>query len=152
MLHDQTIAGPTATTQALLREVRRTVVGMAAPEVHNDTDKRQYSLIEDGEVIGFAAYEVDGDEIRFVHTEVDPAHRGGGHASILVEHALDTRQYLPEEPVEVHLRQHLVGRLAAAVVPLVHRPPRALARDLPTYARAARHRNPCDSARRPQRS
>jgi predicted GNAT family acetyltransferase len=89
VLHDQTIAWPTATTQALLREVRRTVVGMAAPEVHNDTDKRQYSLIEDGEVIGFAAYEVDGDEIRFVHTEVDPAHRGGGHASILVEHALD---------------------------------------------------------------
>jgi len=62
---------------------------MATPEVRNDTDKQQYSLVEDGEVIGFAAYEVEGDEIRFVHTEVDPAHRGGGHASILVEHALD---------------------------------------------------------------
>jgi len=62
---------------------------MAAPEVRNDTDQQQYSLVEDGEVIGLAAYEVDGDEIRFVHTEVDPAHRGGGHASILVQHALD---------------------------------------------------------------
>lgn len=62
---------------------------MASPEVRNDTDKQQYSLVEDGEVIGFAAYEVDGDEIRFVHTEVDPEHRGGGHASMLVEHALD---------------------------------------------------------------
>ncbi|MBF4614224.1 GNAT family N-acetyltransferase [Curtobacterium sp. VKM Ac-1376] len=62
---------------------------MAAPEVRNDTDKQQYSLVEDGEVIGFAAYEIDGDEIRFVHTEVEPAHRGGGHASILVQHALD---------------------------------------------------------------
>ena len=62
---------------------------MAAPEVRNDTDKQQYSLVEDGEVIGFAAYEVYGDEIRFTHTEVDPAHRGGGHASILVQHALD---------------------------------------------------------------
>ncbi|WP_263091622.1 GNAT family N-acetyltransferase [Curtobacterium sp. RIT-PI-V] len=62
---------------------------MAAPEVRNDTDEQQYSLVEDGEVIGLAAYEVDGDEIRFVHTEVDPSHRGGGHASILVQHALD---------------------------------------------------------------
>lgn len=62
---------------------------MASPEVRNDTDAQQYSLVEDGEVIGFAAYEVDGDEIRFTHTEVDPAHRGGGHASILVQHALD---------------------------------------------------------------
>ncbi|WIB00814.1 MULTISPECIES: GNAT family N-acetyltransferase [unclassified Curtobacterium] len=62
---------------------------MAAPEVRNDTDAQQYSLVEDGEVIGFAAYEIDGDEIRFTHTEVDPAHRGGGHASILVQHALD---------------------------------------------------------------
>ncbi|WIE59866.1 GNAT family N-acetyltransferase [Curtobacterium sp. MCLR17_031] len=69
---------------------RRTVECMAAaPEVRNDTDKQQYSLIEDGEVIGLAAYEIDGDEIRFVHTEVDPEHRGGGHASVLVQHALD---------------------------------------------------------------
>ncbi len=72
------------------RRPRRTVECMAAaPEVRNDTDKQQYSLIEDGEVIGLAAYEIDGDEIRFVHTEVDPEHRGGGHASILVQHALD---------------------------------------------------------------
>ncbi|MDB6427036.1 GNAT family N-acetyltransferase [Curtobacterium sp. 20TX0008] len=62
---------------------------MASPEVRNDTDAQQYSLVEDGEVIGFAAYEVAGDEIRFTHTEVDPARRGGGHASILVQHALD---------------------------------------------------------------
>ncbi|MDN3479128.1 MULTISPECIES: GNAT family N-acetyltransferase [unclassified Curtobacterium] len=58
-------------------------------EVRNDTDQNQYSLVEDGTVIGLAAYEVDGDAIHFVHTEVDPEHRGGGHASILVEHALD---------------------------------------------------------------
>ncbi|PZE86361.1 GNAT family N-acetyltransferase [Curtobacterium sp. MCBD17_032] len=62
---------------------------MASPQVRNDTDAQQYSLVEDGEVIGFAAYEVDGDEIRFTHTEVDATHRGGGHASILVQHALD---------------------------------------------------------------
>ncbi|WP_066522519.1 GNAT family N-acetyltransferase [Curtobacterium ammoniigenes] len=57
--------------------------------VHNDEDRHQYSLVEDGEVIGFAAYELDDDVIRFVHTEVDPQYRGGGHASMLVEQALD---------------------------------------------------------------
>ncbi|MFZ7086801.1 GNAT family N-acetyltransferase [Curtobacterium sp. RRHDQ10] len=58
-------------------------------DVSNDTDQRQYSLVEDGTVIGFAAYELDDAEIRFVHTEVDPEHRGGGHASMLVQAALD---------------------------------------------------------------
>jgi hypothetical protein len=58
-------------------------------EVRNDTDQNQYSLVEDGAVIGLAAYEIDGHDIRFVHTEVDPEHRGGGHASMLVQHALD---------------------------------------------------------------
>ena len=62
---------------------------MATPEVRNDTDQQQYSLVEDGQVIGLAAYEIDGDQIRFTHTEVDPAHRGGGHASMLVRSALD---------------------------------------------------------------
>jgi uncharacterized protein len=60
-----------------------------ATEVRNDAEQHQYSLVEDGEVIGFAAYEEDDDVIRFVHTEVDPEHRGGGHASMLVERALD---------------------------------------------------------------
>jgi len=71
-------------------------------EVRNDTEQNQYSLIEDGTVIGFAAYELDDDEIRFVHTEVEPEHRGGGHASTLVEQALDdvrsnsTRSVVPQ--------------------------------------------------------
>ena len=57
--------------------------------VENRPDQNQYVLVEDGRTIGLAAYDVVGDEIRFTHTEVDPAHRGGGHASILVQHALD---------------------------------------------------------------
>ncbi len=75
---------------------------MATPEVRNDTEQQQYSLVEDGEVIGLAAYEIDGDTIRFVHTEVDPEHRGGGHASMLVQAALDdvrassTRTVVPQ--------------------------------------------------------
>jgi predicted GNAT family acetyltransferase len=58
-------------------------------EVRNDADQNQYTLLEDGAVIGFAAYEIDGDVVRFVHTEIDPEHRGGGNASILVRGALD---------------------------------------------------------------
>jgi hypothetical protein len=58
-------------------------------DVRNDPDQNQYSLVEDGAVIGLAAYEIGDDEIRFVHTEVDPEHRGGGHASTLVQAALD---------------------------------------------------------------
>jgi uncharacterized protein len=60
-----------------------------AIDVRNDIEQRQYSIREGDDVVGFAAYEQDGDEIRFVHTEVDPAHRGGGHASALVQAALD---------------------------------------------------------------
>jgi predicted GNAT family acetyltransferase len=60
-----------------------------AIEVRDDAELHQYSLVEDGSVIGFAAYEDDADTRRFVHTEVDPEHRGGGHASILVQSALD---------------------------------------------------------------
>jgi uncharacterized protein len=57
--------------------------------VRHDPDQHQYSLVEDDTVIGFAAYEDEGDVRRFVHTEVDPEHRGGGHASMLVQAALD---------------------------------------------------------------
>lgn len=57
--------------------------------VRNDQDRHQYSLVEGDAVIGFAAYELDDGVIRFVHTEVDPQYRGGGHASMLVEQALD---------------------------------------------------------------
>jgi uncharacterized protein len=58
-------------------------------DVRDDATRHQYSLVEDGAVVGFAAYEIDDDTIRFVHTEVDPDHRGGGRASALVQAALD---------------------------------------------------------------
>ncbi len=91
-----TRAGPQRTSSGRGRSVAR----MASPEVRNDTDAQQYSLVEDGEVIGFAA--VRGGRRRDpLHPHRGrPAHRGGGHASILVQHALDdvregTRRVVP---------------------------------------------------------
>ena len=49
-------------------------------------------------MVGLLDYVVSGHEIRFTHTEVNPAKRRSGLASILVEQALDdvrTRTSLP---------------------------------------------------------
>ncbi|MBO9553551.1 GNAT family N-acetyltransferase [Cellulomonas sp.] len=42
-----------------------------------------------GELLGFAAYTLDGSTVVFIHTEVDPEHEGQGVASQLVQGALD---------------------------------------------------------------
>lgn len=44
----------------------------------------------DGEVAGFASYELDGHAIVFTHTEVDDRHEGRGVGSALARGALDT--------------------------------------------------------------
>lgn len=43
----------------------------------------------DGELAGFAAYELDGHAIVFTHTEVDGAYEGRGVGTTLVRGALD---------------------------------------------------------------
>ena len=57
--------------------------------VENRPDQNQYALVEDGETVGFAAYDVVGDEIRFTHTEIEPSRRSGGLGAQLVQGALD---------------------------------------------------------------
>jgi len=42
-----------------------------------------------GEVVGFTAYQRDGDVVAMTHTEVDDAYEGQGVASRLVRVALD---------------------------------------------------------------
>jgi predicted GNAT family acetyltransferase len=68
------------------------------------TDNRAESRFEarlDGELAGFAAYELADDLIMFTHTEVDDAFEGHGVGSALARGALDavradgTRQVLP---------------------------------------------------------
>jgi predicted GNAT family acetyltransferase len=57
--------------------------------VENQPDASRYALLQDGEVIGVAEYELRDDAIVFTHTEVDEEKREKGMASTLVEAALD---------------------------------------------------------------
>ena len=57
--------------------------------VENRPDQNQYALVEGDTTVGFAAYEIVGDEIRFTHTEIEPARRGAGLGARLVQGALD---------------------------------------------------------------
>ena len=58
-------------------------------DVRNDAAQNQYTILEDDRPVGFAVYEITGNEIAFTHTEVDPKEQGKGYAAILVQHALD---------------------------------------------------------------
>jgi predicted GNAT family acetyltransferase len=58
-------------------------------KVVHDADSSRYTLWLDGAPAGLADYRVEGDTIRFTHTEIDPAKREHGLAGILVEEALN---------------------------------------------------------------
>ena len=57
--------------------------------VENRPDQNQYALVEGDATVGFAAYEIVGDEIRFTHTEIEPSRRSTGLGAQLVQGALD---------------------------------------------------------------
>lgn len=57
--------------------------------VENQPDQSRYALLQDGEVIGVAEYDLRQDAIVFTHTEVDEEKREKGMASTLVQTALD---------------------------------------------------------------
>ena len=52
-------------------------------------ERSRYELTSGEEVIGFIDYRLHGDVITMVHTEVDEAHSGQGHAGTLARSALD---------------------------------------------------------------
>ena len=52
-------------------------------------DHHRYELRSGDEVVGFIAYRLGDGVITLVHTEVDPAHGGQGHAATLARGALD---------------------------------------------------------------
>ncbi|MEO8094034.1 MAG: GNAT family N-acetyltransferase [Pseudolysinimonas sp.] len=58
-------------------------------EVVNDASMNRYELLVDGVGTGFADYQVRGDTIVFIHTEIDPASRGKGLGSELARGALN---------------------------------------------------------------
>lgn len=57
--------------------------------IEHDEAASRYVIHSEGERAGFAAYERDGDQWVFTHTEVDPQFSGRGLAGELVGHALD---------------------------------------------------------------
>ncbi|TFD46378.1 N-acetyltransferase [Cryobacterium frigoriphilum] len=57
--------------------------------VRHDESCSRYTLLLGDQTVGLADYSVSGRNIHFTHTEVDPARRGNGLASILIEQALD---------------------------------------------------------------
>ena len=70
-------------------------------EVRHNPDEARYEAVVDGQVAGYAAYQLADRIIVFTHTEVDPAYEGQGIGSLLAREALDdvrragTRQVLP---------------------------------------------------------
>ncbi|MGO4298579.1 GNAT family N-acetyltransferase [Leifsonia sp. RAF41] len=57
--------------------------------VENQPEQSRYALLQDGELIGVAEYDVNDEAIVFTHTEVDEAKREKGMASTLIRAALD---------------------------------------------------------------
>ena len=57
--------------------------------VEDNPAESRYEALLDGRVVGVSEYELEGDRIVFVHTEVDPSAEGLGIGSRLVAGALD---------------------------------------------------------------
>ena len=51
--------------------------------------RRRYELQVGGEVAGMITYDLQGERIELIHTEVDPRFEGRGLASQLVQFAMD---------------------------------------------------------------
>jgi uncharacterized protein len=58
-------------------------------DVRDNTERRRFEVVVDGDVAGFAEYQRRGGRIIFVHTQIDAAHEGQGLASTLARAALD---------------------------------------------------------------
>lgn len=77
---------------------------MADVQVSDNRDELRFEARVDGELAGFAAYELADDLVMFTHTEVFDAFEGQGVGSALARGALDavradgTRQVLPRCP------------------------------------------------------
>ncbi len=57
--------------------------------VENKPELGRYEIYADGELAGFEAYEADGSDFAFMHTEIDPAFEGRGLGRELIARALD---------------------------------------------------------------
>lgn len=65
---------------------------MAAQEFSDNAEAGRYELRLDGKVAGLADYKLEGDVVRFTHTEVRQEFEGQGIGSQLAKQALDDVQ------------------------------------------------------------
>lgn len=84
----------------------------AHPDVRENDAQQRFELWLGDERIGLAAYQGQGEVLRFVHTEIDDRYEGRGFGSQLVRGALDAvrdrgSQVLPYCPfVKAFLLKH----------------------------------------------
>lgn len=62
---------------------------MSDVQVSLNEDQRRYEARLDGELAGFAEYQLTPELIVFTHTEVDPSFEGKGVGSAIARFALD---------------------------------------------------------------
>ncbi len=98
--------------------------------VENSPERNRYEARIDGEVAGFAEYQLTPALIVFTHTEVKPAHEGKGVGSALARFALEDvrddgqRKVLPLCPfIKAWISRH------REFIPLVFGPPASNVRD-----------------------
>jgi predicted GNAT family acetyltransferase len=81
-------------------------------EVVDNPGQSQFEVRVDGALVGKAVYEVSGDRVIFLHTEVDPERQGQGIAQELARQALDSvrasdRRVVPQCPfIASFIRRH----------------------------------------------
>lgn len=74
---------------------------MSVPIVSKNLPQHRYELHLDGELAGFAEYNVLANGIMFTHTEVLPAYEGRGLSSVLIQGALDDVRALGTKAIPV---------------------------------------------------
>jgi len=62
---------------------------MAVVQVRDNPDRHRYEAHVEGQLAGFAEYQLATDLIVLTHTEVDPAHDGQGVGGALARAAMD---------------------------------------------------------------
>ena len=67
--------------------IRRKINIMSTQVVH-DSDNHRFEIFLDSSRVGLMDYVITDDEIRLVHTEVNPEHQGKNLAAILVRESL----------------------------------------------------------------
>jgi uncharacterized protein len=65
-------------------------VGTVKTEVVDHPDRHRFDIVADGQVAGFADYQLRQGELMVTHTEIDEAYEGKGLGSVLVRHVLES--------------------------------------------------------------